>query len=1101
MKLSDLRVYPSQQEGQSLSLKGSIEPYLAIAGWGFVLLLLSEVALFATAIPPSTARLAATFGMGLGSGLLAWGSYRIWQMLRSQVFSGSRWDASQPESESRYRLLFDSSSEAILVQGLTETGELSRFLDVNDVACRTLGYPRDQLLQRSLLEISDAEFGEGVPAIARRLLTEETLHYEQVMLSQDGRRILVEVRAHRVRFEGKAALLLVVRDLTERQQEWQETLDTLRRTRDELDRRVGERTAELVRINQSLQAEIAEREKAQTAWRESERRLQDILEHSPTLIFLKDLQGRYLIGNRRWQAHCGRALGKTDGELFPLETASWFVVQDEKVLASEQPHSYEETVALGEQVHTYLTIKFPVYDTSGVLYGIGGISTEISDYKQVQEALRLSEERFRIALQNSPTVVFCQNREFRYTWIYNPALGYEAQEVVGKLDSDIFLLEDSKRLNAIKRRALVTGKGTREQTSVTFRGEVRYYDLTVEPSRNSDGEIVGVTCAATDITEVQAQRKQLRAIFEAVLDAIAIVDNNGIFIEANPAACQLLGLPHTQLLGRPWMDFVESGFDGEQVWREFRAQGQATGEICLRCPDGTLRDIECAARADFLPGRHLAVMRDITARKQAEAARQKTEKLYRTLASNFPNGIVALFDRELRYTLTEGRELGVLGLSKTALEGKTLWEAFPPDVCAVKEQAYRTALAGKPATCEFPLADQYYSMHVLPVRNERGEIYAGMSMSQNISDRKRTELALLRERNFVSTILDTANALIVVLDAEGKIVRFNRACERLTGYAFPQVEGRCIWDFFIPSEAVESAKRVFESLRSQQGLNEYENRWLMRDGTPRLLSWSNAVLQDEDGTVKYVIGIGIDITERQQAEAMRRALEREQELSALRLRFFSMVSHEFRTPLSTILFTVQLLNTSEEGSATKPKRHLQRIESAVKHLTRMLDDVLTINRAETGKLEFNPQPLDLEKFCRHLLEEMQLQSPQELRLCVEESGERAVMDKMLLHSILSNLLANGIKYSPQGGEVELTLRCDRTQAIFQVRDRGIGIPPSDLPHLFEAFRRGSNIETIPGTGLGLTVVKKCVDLHRGSITVASELERGTTFTVTLPLQP
>lgn len=384
-------------------------------------------------------------------------------------------------------------------------------------------------------------------------------------------------------------------------------------------------------------------------------------------------------------------------------------------------------------------------------------------------------------------------------------------------------------------------------------------------------------------------------------------------------------------------------------------------------------------------------------------------------------------------------------------------------------------------------------------------------------DRKRTELALLRERNFVSTILDTANALIVVLDAAGKIVRFNRACERLTGYSFPQVERQCIWDFFIPPEEVESVKWVFESLRSQQGLNEsvrsseetserktrcYENHWLMRDGTPRLLSWSNAVLQDEDGTVKYVIGIGIDITERQQAEAMRRALEREQELSALRLRFFSMVSHEFRTPLSTILFTVQLLNAStEDWSATKPKRHLKRIESAVKHLTRMLDDVLTINRAETGKLEFNPQPLDLAKFCRHLLEEMQLQSPHELKLCVEGSGERAVMDKMLLHSILSNLLANGIKYSPQGGKIELTLRCDRAKAIFQIRDRGIGIPPSDLPHLFEAFRRGGNIESIPGTGLGLTVVKKCVDLHRGSITVASELEQGTNFTVILPLQP
>lgn len=146
--------------------------------------------------------------------------------------------------------------------------------------------------------------------------------------------------------------------------------------------------------------------------------------------------------------------------------------------------------------------------------------------------------------------------------------------------------------------------------------------------------------------------------------------------------------------------------------------------------------------------------------------------------------------------------------------------------------------------------------------------------------------------------------------------------------------------------------------------------------------------------------------------------------------------------------------------------------------------------------------MDLVAFCRDLVESLQMSAkPQhQLNFVVIGDGSDAQMDEKLLGHILTNLLTNAIKYSPDGGTVQFDVVCDRTWVIFRIQDSGIGIPPEDLERLFESFGRASNVGAIPGTGLGLAIVKRCVDLHEGEITVESEVGVGTTFTVTLPLQ-
>jgi PAS domain S-box-containing protein len=261
---------------------------------------------------------------------------------------------------------------------------------------------------------------------------------------------------------------------------------------------------------------------------------------------------------------------------------------------------------------------------------------------------------------------------------------------------------------------------------------------------------------------------------------------------------------------------------------------------------------------------------------------------------------------------------------------------------------------------------------------------------------------------------------------------------------------------------------------------------------------------DEHGQVYRIVGIAEDITKRKQAEIeIHKSLAQEKELNDLRARFVTMTSHEFRTPLAVISSSAGILKEFEHKlDYEKKQKHLNCIITYVEHTIQLLDDILLINKAETGNLSFNPQPLDLVKFCEQLVQEIQISSSHHSIIFTAKSKINAAMtgDKKLLRQILINLLSNAIKYSPQRNNVNFTLKIHEKLAIFCIEDQGIGIPSPEIPHLFESFYRASNVENIGGTGLGLAIVAKCISLHQGKIKIRSQEGKGTKVKVYLPTQ-
>ncbi len=379
------------------------------------------------------------------------------------------------------------------------------------------------------------------------------------------------------------------------------------------------------------------------------------------------------------------------------------------------------------------------------------------------------------------------------------------------------------------------------------------------------------------------------------------------------------------------------------------------------------------------------------------------------------------------------------------------------------------------------------------------------SLKAEIIEHQRTEKALrLSEQRFRQIVENTLD-MITILEPNGIIYYQNPSVEKVLGYTPEQFKSTNFFSYINPDDLNNIRSGILDVIEEQKIVRPIEFLAQNKQGE---WCYLEAIAQKFINNVPQtrIIVTSRDISERKRLEEIRRALEQEKELNQVKTRFFSMVSHEFRTPLSTVLAAAQVLENASyfPDNQEKQLRNLHRIQSSVKNMVQLLDDILTINRAETGNLEFNPQPIALEKFCQQLIEEIKLSTGAKHKLKFNLYREEGInpnptLDEKLLRSILTNLLSNAIKYSPQGSLIDLYLIFSLDQLEFQIKDRGIGISQEDQEEIFEPFYRSLNVKHLTGTGLGLAVVKKCVDLHGGNISITSEVNKATMVTVIFPV--
>lgn len=490
-------------------------------------------------------------------------------------------------------------------------------------------------------------------------------------------------------------------------------------------------------------------------------------------------------------------------------------------------------------------------------------------------------------------------------------------------------------------------------------------------------------------------------LFDAIQEGLIVVDNKGEIVLCNNVCEELFGYSEKELIGQKIEILVPSAarkkhvnqrgsYHEKPVKRSMGSTMKLNGER----KDGSVFPVEVSLNPFKDSGKQYvaALVSDVTLRRNAEEELikltqnlegkveertkelWKSEQLYKSIARNFPGGVISIFDRSLKYLFAEGQGLYELGIETDDLIGHDYLTRIAPEARDKVRSELELVFTGQSRSFEIKVNQGTYLINAVPLHNEQDEIDRILVVEKNITAQK------------------------------------------------------------------EIAERLEENLEAERELNE------------------------------------------------------------LKSRFVSMASHEFRTPLTTVKSSAGLiLKHHEKGNYDKTPKHVNRIRGAVRNLTSILNDFLSLEKLESGNVSLNLVEINLPELINEVVDEMEGMKKDQQTIVVNISSETFFdSDPQLVKNILINLLSNALKYSPDNGKVIVTLNENENDILLSVQDFGMGIPKADQDKMFGRFFRAGNVLNVEGTGLGLNIVVKYLDLLKGEISFESEENKGTTFNVRLP---
>jgi PAS domain S-box-containing protein len=861
-------------------------------------------------------------------------------------------------------------------------------------------------------------------------------------------------------------------------------------------------------------AQFIKRKRAEEALRESEEKYRALIETTGTGYVIVDMQGRVIDANPEYVRLTGRrALQEILGRRVTEWTAQHDLARTAEAVRRCAELGFTRNLEIehvnGEGKCTPIEVNATAVLAAGGVR-IVGLCRDITERRQAAAALRESEAKYHALFQASADGILIADLETRMFSYANPAachlLGYSEAELTTMGLADIHPKDDLPWVVA-EFEAQVRGDKTLAAGVPCLRkdGAIVYADV------NAVGMSVdGRVCNAgffRDITErkraeqaLAQERGLLRALMDNLPDYIYFKDRQSRFLRTNRAHAKAFGLSDpAQAVGKTDFDFfaaehAQQAYNDEQEVinngnqmtakeeKETWPDGRVTWVSTIKMP---FRDANGAIVGTF------GLSRDITERKRAEQALREAEEQFRLLFAATPLPTF-LWDLEtLQYLEVNDAAVSHSGYSRDELLRMRVTDLLPPEAAPrilSQMQVIRTQSRdrgqGRHRLKDGRVVDVEADAHALHFRGRR----AVLGVIQDITERKRAQQALRESEERYRDLAENAAELIQGVSPQGQFLYVNRAWRQTLGYSEGEIARLSITDILSPQHLTRY-QQVLAMVMAGETVNDFETVFVAKNGTQIIVEGSvNCRLVD--GKAVATSGIFRNVAARREIEKMKNE-------------FVSTVSHELRTPLTSIRGSLGLLAggllTADPGKA---RRMVDIAVANTDRLVRLINDILDIERIESGRVKMEKRACEAASLMLQAVDSVrELADKAGVKLEVSPGPGRILADPDRVIQTMTNLLDNAIKFSPQGSTISLHLRRQNGDMLFEVKDRGRGIPADRLSVIFERFQQvdASDRREKGGTGLGLAICRSIVEQHGGRIWVESVLGQGSSFYFTLPV--
>lgn len=756
---------------------------------------------------------------------------------------------------------------------------------------------------------------------------------------------------------------------------------------------------------------------------------------------------------------------------------------------------------------------------------------------QTSEPLTAREQQWRYLLSSLPDLVFRLRRDGTFLEYYGSQpdhLAIPPAHFLGQNIRDTLATIGDQAMACIE-QALQSGEQARFAYQLTMAGTVRDFEARVIPFFTNE-----VLAIVRDITEqkqaeaalqkahhlleqhvlertIELGKSQLRyrSLFNQSNDAVFILDLNGKHLEVNQRASEMLGYSQAEMVGFSARDIVapqELEHSTTAFHRLIAGEKIPVYQRNFQHKDGriipTEINVELVRDANGAPLHIQSIARDISER----LAQERQLRYHASLQHAVTDAVIAL-DANCIIQSWNTAAAKLYGYSAAEALGQDidtlLPRRYPPGATTASVRRYveeKGSVVGESQVQDRNGRWLWILSSVSHIKDERNHTEGFVLISRDVSRSKQAEIALRESEQRLEMAVRAGRIGIWDWDIDSNIIYWDERIYTLFGIkpskAFVTYD---TWENALhPDDAARVKAELKATLQDQQPFDT-EYRITKPDGSIKHLMTLASVLRDDHGIPKRLVGISMDITTRKESEAaLQSTLQKERELSQLKSRFVSIASHEFRTPLAGILAAAETLTIYRHRlDDTNIDARLDKIRQHVHHMKLLVEDVLQLERIQTGRLEFKPTANNLNQLCQQIIDEFNSQPDYQGRVICncQQLPAQIIFDERLLRQVFNNLISNGLKYSQPDQLVTISMWTEAKQIYLAVQDQGIGIPQEDMAHLFEPFYRAQNVGTISGTGLGLSIAKQAVEMHNGQLTVTSEPDQGATFTVVMPLIP